>query len=599
MLNRAWSGSQINVFGAKNEVVNFNLVLEAKTNAATNVSVTFNQLTGPSGSIIGSVPATGNGVFDWSQRNIELFYIRYLQINGIGGLAYETSYDERHVPKRFQRPWTGQGSATSGWSNRPDHNKYYPDIAVPIEAVPSFTIAAAQNQSVWSDIYIPKTAVTGIYTGTVTVSEAGHVSYQIPVQLTVRNFTLPDVPTSKSMVYVGYSDVTNRYTGVSYPNHGTAQDTYSQVERNRHFQMAHRHKISLIDSNDGSATWSSDAPRPEWVPMLDGSMFTAANGYGGPGVATGNGIFSIGTYSSWSWASGTQTDMNTHSNNWVNWFTANFPGAEYFLYLIDESTNWAQTQNWAAEIKNNPGVGKTLKSFATAPLPTMLASAPSVTATASWIDVGDTTTWQNAHDTAKAEGHEVFMYNGKRPAEGSFATEDDGIALRELAWGQYKKGIDRWFSWEGTYYNDSQGGRGQTDVFNNAETFGGPPSSNASTGMVGALSTNGEGLLFYPGTDAIFPSSSYGLEGPIASLRMKHWRRGIQDVDYLTLANALNPTAVQQMLSTMVPKVLWENGVANPADPTYQFCDISWPTNPDTWEAMRSRLADIIERGFR
>ncbi|MBI3544063.1 MAG: hypothetical protein HY075_12400, partial [Deltaproteobacteria bacterium] len=45
--NRLWNGTKISVFGAKNEVVNFNLVLEASTTPASNVSVTFDTLTGP------------------------------------------------------------------------------------------------------------------------------------------------------------------------------------------------------------------------------------------------------------------------------------------------------------------------------------------------------------------------------------------------------------------------------------------------------------------------------------------------------------------------------------------------------------------------
>jgi hypothetical protein len=187
------------------------------------------------------------------------------------------------------------------------------------------------------------------------------------------------------------------------------------------------------------------------------------------------------------------------------------------------------------------------------------------------------------------------MYNGHRPASGSFATEDDGVALRELAWGQYKKKIDRWFFWAATYYDDYQSGRGLNDLFHNALTYGTAATVDAVVGETGWNHSNGDGVLMYPGTDTVFPADSYGVDGPIASLRMKHWRRGIQDVDYLTLANAINPTAVQAILNQAVPKALWENGVANPSDPTYQLCDVSWPTNPDTWESLRSQLAHIID----
>jgi hypothetical protein len=41
--------------------------------------------------------------------------------------------------------------------------------------------------------------------------------------------------------------------------------------------------------------------------------------------------------------------------------------------------------------------------------------------------------------------------------------------------------------------------------------------------------------------------------------------------------------------------VLWEVGVTELEDPTYIYADISWPTNPDLWEAARKELTAIIE----
>src|SRR5688500_7767120 len=46
--NPVWDGTTIRMFGARNEVVNFNLVLEAP-GGASGVSVGFNTLTGPNG----------------------------------------------------------------------------------------------------------------------------------------------------------------------------------------------------------------------------------------------------------------------------------------------------------------------------------------------------------------------------------------------------------------------------------------------------------------------------------------------------------------------------------------------------------------------
>ena len=84
------------------------------------------------------------------------------------------------------------------------------------------------------------------------------------------------------------------------------------------------------------------------------------------------------------------------------------------------------------------------------------------------------------------------------------------------------------------------------------------------------------------------------MSGPIASLRLKFWRRGIQDVDYIALAAKINPTAVETIVKTMVPKVMWEVGVADPADPSWVLSNISWSIDPDKWETVRRQLATII-----
>ncbi|NLF26092.1 MAG: DUF4091 domain-containing protein, partial [Deltaproteobacteria bacterium] len=170
-----------------------------------------------------------------------------------------------------------------------------------------------------------------------------------------------------------------------------------------------------------------------------------------------------------------------------------------------------------------------------------------------------------------------------------------GVALRQLAWGQYKKNIQRWFYWESTYYNNFQGGTGESNVFKDAHTFGGLSGRDYIIGETGSNYTNGDGVLFYPGTDKVFPEESYELDGPIASLRLKHWRRGIQDVDYLALAQKIAPSKVATILQRILPKALWEYGATDPNDPTWVFGEISWPVDPDQWEAARRELAEIIE----
>ena len=594
VINSIWDGQTIRVFGAKNETVNFNVVLEAP-NGAADVSVSFDSLTGPTGETISSRPATGNDVFDFVGRPIELFFVRYLQIRGLSRVSYDI-YDERHVPAKMRRPWTGQGHGSGGWVDRPNHDKFYPEIAVPLELVPTFSIPQDSNQSIWVDIYIPRNSAAGVYDGQLVVRVSGNVAQTIPVQLRVHGFTLPDTASAKTMLYFSPANINRRYLGSTWIDPRSAAAAEAKAIRDRHFLLAHRHHLSLIgDLDEGDCMSAGDRPCPEWEPRLSGSLFTAASGYDGPGVNIGNNVYSIATYGSWGWKTGGQSAMNQHTDAWEIWFAQNFPATEHFLYLIDESDDTVQTETWARWMLNNPGPGGQLRSMATISLPMAAAETPSLDFPTSTLGVGIPEQWQHLVDRYTRDTRKrYFMYNGNRPATGSTATEDDGVALRERAWAQYKLNVNRWFFWETTYYNDFQGGTGEINVFQSAHTFGSIGAPDPVRGETGWNYSNGDGVLFYPGTDLVFPSDSYGVNGPFASLRLKHWRRGLQDVDYLTMAAAIDPAAVQTLVNTMIPKAGWEYGVTDTRDPTYVLTDISWSTEPDDWEAARSQIAAII-----
>ncbi|MFH1038450.1 MAG: glycoside hydrolase domain-containing protein [PVC group bacterium] len=594
VVNSVWDGTSVRLFGAKNEIVAFNLCLEAATRSAAGVTVSLNRLDGPGGSVIQSSATTGDGVFNWNGRDIELFYIRYLEIEGLSRLSYE-SYDERHIPKRFRRPWSGDGEGSGTWLDRPDHNKQYPEIAVPLELVPGFTIQTGQNQSIWCDIYIPDNAPAGLYTGSVTVTENGAPARQVPVELTVRDFTLPDLPSARTMLFISTDNINYRYLGTLYPTPGTSLYQQSLLLADRHFQLAHRHRVSLIDG------YTDPADMDEvWADRLNGNLFTPARGYRGPGRGVGNNIYSIGTYGGWPWQGGGEAAMRSNTDLWANWFNIrNFSTpTEYFLYLIDESSDYPQIEEWAQWINNNPGPGRQVLSMATVSLVDGVNRTPSLDIPDSGTATGITADFQAAAASLlSSPDKRLWMYAAYRPNVGSMAIEDDGVSPRVTAWAQFKKQVGRWFYWESTYYDNFQGGTGQTNVFRSAFTFGGHSGYNQVLGETGWNYGNGDGVLFYPGTDLNFPVDSYGVNGPFASLRLKHWRRGIQDVDYLTLAAKVAPDRVLQIVSTMIPKILWECGVDDPTDPTWIRTDISWSTDPDVWEAARRELADIIEAG--
>jgi hypothetical protein len=84
---------------------------------------------------------------------------------------------------------------------------------------------------------------------------------------------------------------------------------------------------------------------------------------------------------------------------------------------------------------------------------------------------------------------------------------------------------------------------------------------------------NGEGFLFYPGTEA-------GIQGPVTSIRLKALREGLEDYAYFMLLERLGE---QTFLSEEVPKIgssWWK-----------------WDDTPEHLYQVRSELAGrIIEK---
>ncbi|GIV18209.1 MAG: hypothetical protein KatS3mg022_3644 [Armatimonadota bacterium] len=80
----------------------------------------------------------------------------------------------RHVPR-------GTPSC-DGWAGE------WPDPMVPLK---TFNLPAGRTQALWIDCYVPADAPAGEYRGMVTVQASGKRLMQVPLQVTVWNFTLP------------------------------------------------------------------------------------------------------------------------------------------------------------------------------------------------------------------------------------------------------------------------------------------------------------------------------------------------------------------------------------------------------------------------
>ncbi|MFB3882310.1 MAG: glycoside hydrolase domain-containing protein, partial [Armatimonadota bacterium] len=540
--NSVWNGATVSLFGARNEVVAFQVILQANSEGAQAVNVTVSDLVGSNGGVIaGSHPLPDPN--DYIGVGVELFTEHYLNV------AQYSYYD----------PGCG-GFYTTAAAN-PQITGLIPDALIPFSAAAGMggaplNIAANRNQGVWVDIYVPRLAPLGLYSGTLTVTANSATVAVLPIQLQVLDFTLPDETHYRSMLFYSRENIAAR--------HDTGCCTTAMWEMILAYnRMAHRHRLELFGTGDWEEIDHIGG-------TLTGQAFTAANGYQGPGEGVGNTFFSIHTYG-WSFGE-TEAEYRSNSDQWVSWFDANAPDVEYFLYLIDEPQsdmyNWIkQRADW---IHNNPGPGHRLPVFITRwPITDLVGYVDIWSMQSPWYDPA-------VIEAARARGEKCWLYAGNRPETPMDVIDEYGVALRLKPWIAYKSDIRRWFTWETTHWsaNNNEPDKSPKNVFVNPVTFdcGGP-------GGYG----DGDGTMFYPGEDAVYPAQDRGYPGPMSSIRMKMYRRGVQDYEYMWMAKQKGHQAqVQTVLDSALPHVMWEAATIP-----------DWSTSNADYEDARLELAEL------
>ena len=171
MTDAAGATTSIALYAGKGEAESFQVIVHAPSSGLTITNLTASDLTGPSGATI-------------SQQNFTFYreyYVNVATISGpnLGGTNLSMGagwYPDPLIP--FKDPATGQ--ALSGT----------------YDAVP-YALAGNHNQPFWIDINVPRTAVAGHYSGTVTVTTSLG-TFTLPITLQVWNFSLPTAPRLKA-----------------------------------------------------------------------------------------------------------------------------------------------------------------------------------------------------------------------------------------------------------------------------------------------------------------------------------------------------------------------------------------------------------------
>lgn len=139
-----------------------------------------------------------------------------------------------------------------------------PDVVVPLEAPATGNPTPADAQTVWVEVFVPTTAAAGPRAGALTL-RAGGAELRLPVELSVWNFTLPDV--------LSFLPEMNCY---GLPDN--ARDFYRLAHRHRTVlnRVPYHHNGSVKEGcapalSGGRFDWSAWDAR--FGPLFDGSAF--------------------------------------------------------------------------------------------------------------------------------------------------------------------------------------------------------------------------------------------------------------------------------------------------------------------------------------
>ena len=211
----------VKISSARNEVESFQVVVSAPEENINVTKVEISDLISSEGSKI-------------RKENIKLFREEYVRVRMSSPRAELPPglYPDPLVPfinpvtdkpieplNRTSKRW-GEAVTTSG------HDMY----AVPFE------VFKGQNQVIWADVYVPKNTPAGQYNGQLRVLAKGGISEQIPISVTVWDFTLPDGPTHRN--HFGSFGNVARYFSIKRNS-----DRFRQIEM-RYCRAMSEHRIN-------------------------------------------------------------------------------------------------------------------------------------------------------------------------------------------------------------------------------------------------------------------------------------------------------------------------------------------------------------------
>lgn len=475
-------------YGAKNEIVGFQIHVQAPSGGLSNFSVTMSDLVN---AVTGThISATSTDVLVYAERYI---CTGTITANSASFYGVTGCIPDPLVPAK-------------------DPYHHQTTNAFPIN------IAANKNQSVWVDVHVPPTAPSGYYSGTATVSGGGSTLATVPVVLAVWNWLMPSTSSMRTVV--------STYTSASLGDF--------QVEL-----LDHRYSLTRgMPTDPGSGSFSS----------FDAAYGGLLSGTGG----TVAGILQGAKLTSWminsSPSSGTWANYRNHfsGNGWVtpwfylfdepsnsgDWSNINSNGSADHALTFPVIPNLV-TANIADATSNNALNNIDVMVAKINDLEPQGGPLQNLTSYQNWL-AGSTARVFGSYSSCSPSGTCTNGSPGSGRTHPNYDIDGLPVANRVMEWMSFKHGQKAELYWAFDYC-DSSGASVCTTP------------GNALTGSY-AYGGNGDGTAAYNGTSAFGVSTEIW----VPSVRLKLIRDGMQDYEYLVAVNATSPSTALSAVNSFI-----------------------------------------------
>ncbi len=368
----------------------------------------------------------------------------------------------------------------------------------------TFYPQAGSNTPVWVTVHAPKDQPAGLYSGKMIIRQSDSVVAEIPIEVEVYDFTLPDETGTETAVGVS---VNRQYHGIA------TNEQYAQVH-DQYMQFCAKRRITPYSPHAGAGIEIKIEGDPAHAQVgfekfdkamqryLDQFHFTSFNMGGLPGKLGEHGRYTDEYNRLFAEIYG-QVQEHLREKGWLE---------KAYWYWVDEppKADYPNVKRGMELLKAScPDIRRLLTcNQEDAPISYFFSSVNL------WVPIMDKYNYKRAHDR-QALGETIWWYvctGPKAPYPNNFI-DNPAMNHRIRFWMIDANDLDGSLYWSVTWWHQN------------------PWEQAMSVNYEGGNWGNGDGRLLYPPRRAM-PDAPV-IEGPVTTIRFENLRDGIEDREYL------------------------------------------------------------------